>query len=132
MSLLNLKRKTDFSEAVLSFKEWKMIKRDERFLYLVPKNTQYSSLLRVPITEAPKVLTYRMINPVGDKIKKFRENKGMSQRKLSSISGVSQMTVSNVENGTCEKINSDTLDAILRALEIPLDEVYLTELNPVS
>lgn len=126
MSLLNLKRKIDYKHASLSIKEWKLVKRDEEYLYFLPEDNLNNSLLRVPISESEKVLTYRIINPVGNSIRKSREEKSMSQRQLSAKSGVSQMTISNVENGTCERINSDILDAVLKALDIPLTEIYQT------
>lgn len=129
MSLLDLNRKIDYNQAMISIKNWKLVNKNTDYLFFIPEDEESGVLLRVPISEADKVLTYRVINPVGDAIRKIREEAGISQRKLSSISGVSQMAISNVENGNCEKINSDILDAVLNALNIPLDEVYPAELS---
>jgi DNA-binding XRE family transcriptional regulator len=127
MTLLNLGRQIDTQTASLSYKDWTLIKEDEKYLYFIPKGKESACLLRVPRQEADMALVYKFVNPVGEVIRKERISKSYSQRKLSVISGVSQMTISNVENGTCAKINSDTLDSILRTLEIPLDSVYTSQ-----
>lgn len=126
MSLLDLKRKIDYNIATINHREWKIIKSDANFLYLTPLASGSSVLLRVPKGEVEKTVLYKTINPVGEIVKKHRTLKEWSQRELAGRSEVSQMTISNIENGSCEKINSDTLDAVLRTLEIPLEVVYRT------
>jgi transcriptional regulator with XRE-family HTH domain len=60
---------------------------------------------------------------VGEYLRIAREAKGLSQRRLALLSGINQSTVIRVERGDHTNPSPDTLKALARALELPLEEL---------
>lgn len=60
-------------------------------------------------------------------LKKIRESKGLSQEKLAYLSGVSRNTIYLLENNRLQNTTAKTLNAICKALDTPLDKVFLFE-----
>ena len=60
---------------------------------------------------------------MGEKIKEWRENKGMSQYRLAEITGINRSTINRYENGSIQKISFDNLMKICEALEIDIKEI---------
>ena len=58
---------------------------------------------------------------VGRKISKIRELRGMKQEALAMAIGVSQQTVSNIENS--EKVDAELLEKVAAALEVSVEAV---------
>lgn len=69
----------------------------------------------------------------GEKIKKVREEKGISRAELSRTSGISIRTLENWESGVRNPRNFDIIDTLARALNVEIssfyDDEYLSELN---
>ncbi|HHW43811.1 MAG TPA: helix-turn-helix transcriptional regulator [Desulfotomaculum sp.] len=59
---------------------------------------------------------------LGHNLKKIRQNKGLSQLKLSKLSGVAQSSISEIESGKSNP-NISTLRKLANVLEISLDEL---------
>lgn len=59
---------------------------------------------------------------VGNKIKKYRELRGMTQAELSEIVGTNQKHLSRIECGY-HTVNFNTIVAIAKALEISIDSL---------
>jgi transcriptional regulator with XRE-family HTH domain len=59
----------------------------------------------------------------GEYIKKKRLEKGMSQRQLSVVSGVSNSEISRIEAGKRQNPSPPVLRAIAKALDIPYEEL---------
>lgn len=59
---------------------------------------------------------------IGERIKKFRYEKGLSTYQLSQMIGVSQSSISKLENGK-RKIDSDFLEKIADALNISVERL---------
>lgn len=55
---------------------------------------------------------------VGDRIKKFREQRGITQTDLASGVGISKQSLYKYENNIITNIPSDKIEAIARKLEI--------------
>lgn len=58
---------------------------------------------------------------VGEKVRRLRKARGLSQADLSSISGISQTTISDLERGRNE--TSKELPAIAAALRVSVEEL---------
>lgn len=58
---------------------------------------------------------------IGRKISKIRELKGMKQEALAIALGVSQQTVSNIENS--EKVEEALLEKVAKALEVSVEGI---------
>ena len=58
---------------------------------------------------------------VGRKISKIRELRGMKQEALAMAIGVSQQTVSNIENS--EKVDAELLEKVAAALEVSVEGI---------
>lgn len=58
----------------------------------------------------------------GKRIKKFREKKGYSTNDLSKLTGISQSTISKLENGK-RKYDVETLTKIAEALDVSIDRL---------
>jgi transcriptional regulator with XRE-family HTH domain len=56
----------------------------------------------------------------GDRIKEFRERKGLTQRELAEVSGVTLYQISRYENDRSD-ISADSLEAIARHLGVSTD-----------
>lgn len=57
-----------------------------------------------------------------DRIRKFRERKGLSTTNLSNLTGISQSTISKIENGK-RRINLELLEKIADALDVSVDRL---------
>lgn len=62
---------------------------------------------------------------MGYRIKEIREGKRLSQEELAKISGVSRVTISNLENNTDRSTMTSTLIKIANALEVTVDQIFL-------
>lgn len=58
---------------------------------------------------------------IGRKISKIRELRGMKQEALAMAIGVSQQTISNIENS--EEVEEEVLVKIAKALEVPVEVI---------
>ena len=58
---------------------------------------------------------------IGRKISKIRELRGMKQEALAIAIGVSQQTISNIENS--EEVEEEVLVKIAKALEVPVEVI---------
>lgn len=61
---------------------------------------------------------------MGYKIKEFREKIGMTQSELAEKSGVSRVTINQIENGKRMNVKSDTLVKIANALETKVEFIF--------
>lgn len=61
-----------------------------------------------------------------NKIKKFREEKGWTQEELAKQTGLSRVTISQLENGSKEDIKLTTMQALSKALGVSMEEIFLT------
>jgi len=61
---------------------------------------------------------------IGSNIKELRKNKGLYQRDLAAILGVSHVAVSKWESGT-NKIDVDVLEAIASYFGIRIGELFI-------
>jgi transcriptional regulator with XRE-family HTH domain len=68
-----------------------------------------------------------MISILGINIKKIREQKNMSAYRLSKVANVGASTISQIENGNRQSLNSDTVEKIATALSVTTDALYATE-----
>ena len=55
---------------------------------------------------------------IGNNIKRIREEKGMTQKKLAEMAGIRESTISDIVRGTRTVINFEHLGKIATALEI--------------
>lgn len=123
--LLDVKKSVDYDNAKLSVKSWRKVKSDGEYVYFIPDcGDDSTTLLRVPKSEEKKIVNYLISNPLSVLVKKRRREMGLSQRELSSLSGISQMTISNIENGVCKKVNSDTVSSLTRTLGLSVEILY--------
>lgn len=61
-----------------------------------------------------------------NKLKHYRELKGLSQEELAKASNVSRTTISGLENGTIKVTTNTTMDKIANALEVSAIELFYT------
>lgn len=61
---------------------------------------------------------------LGSQIRKKREEKGMTQAGLSKASGLTQPVVARLENGGIKRPQKHTLEALSKALDISMNELY--------
>lgn len=59
------------------------------------------------------------------KIREFREAMGMSQEEFSEKAGVARTVISQLENGSRDVVKSDTMLKISKALDRPIEEIFL-------
>lgn len=57
-------------------------------------------------------------------LKQERERKGLTQRQLSRMCGVTQQTISNIESGRNKNPGVETLGELAAALGIRLQDLY--------
>lgn len=67
---------------------------------------------------------------IGFKIKKLRENRGLSQPRLADMLGISQSELSKIENDQVKKIDFLFMDKICK--EFDVDFYYFSEENQYS
>lgn len=60
-----------------------------------------------------------MMSELGDYLKKKRGERGFSQRQLATYTGVSNATISQIENGTILRPRLEVLRAIAEQLHVP-------------
>ena len=63
-------------------------------------------------------------NTFGKKLQQIRKTKGLTQEKLAELAGVHEKHISKLELGTY-KPSFDTLNKVLTALDLKIDEVGL-------
>ena len=61
-----------------------------------------------------------------NKVKHYRELKGMSQEELAKASNISRTTISGLENDTIKVTTNTTMDKIANALEVSTIELFYT------
>ncbi len=62
---------------------------------------------------------------LGQKIKRMRINRGLTQEQLAELVDVSQRTMSGIEIGE-NFVTADTLDKIIKALNTTSEEIFAT------
>ena len=68
----------------------------------------------------------------GQKIKKIRRLKGISQRDLASKGGVDFSYISKVENDRLPPPSSETIEKICKALNVPVEDLLILARKPPS
>ena len=58
---------------------------------------------------------------IGDKVRKYRRQKGLSQERLGELVGFSQSKISKIENGDWDSLSD--LRLIAKALDVPIEEL---------
>lgn len=71
----------------------------------------------------------KMVSILGQNIKKLRKEKGLSAYKLSKIAEIGTTTISEIENGKRQSLNSTTIGKIANALNITTDKLMSIEEN---
>ena len=66
-----------------------------------------------------------MMQLIGEKVRKYRRQKGMSQEQLGEIVGFSQSKISKIEHGDWDSLSD--LRLIAKALEVPIEELVREE-----
>jgi transcriptional regulator with XRE-family HTH domain len=61
------------------------------------------------------------LHEIGPKIKDLRRDKGLTQKTLSKLSGISRVTLGKLENGGVISISIKTLDIIIKILGYELE-----------
>lgn len=62
---------------------------------------------------------------IGDKVRKYRRQKGLSQERLGELVGFSQSKISKIENGDWDSLSD--LKLLAAALEVPIEELVREE-----
>ena len=62
---------------------------------------------------------------IGERVRKYRRQKGLSQEQLGELVGFSQSKISKIENGDWDSLSD--LRLIAKALEIPIEELVREE-----
>lgn len=61
-----------------------------------------------------------------NKVKYYREMKGISQEELAEKSGISRTTISGFENETIKVTTNSTMDKVAKALGVSTVELFYT------
>lgn len=61
---------------------------------------------------------------MGNKLREYRIKKGLSQEELAQKSGVSRVTISNIETGFQVIIKSATMEKLAEALEMSPKTIF--------
>ena len=59
------------------------------------------------------------------RIKELREAKGLSQSEFAQKAGVARTIINQLESGNREIIKSDTMLKISKALDAPIEDIFL-------
>ena len=62
----------------------------------------------------------------GERLRKFREKAHMSQLELSKASGISRVAIADIERGKTKEAKISTLRAIANALNLSVEEIFLS------
>lgn len=60
-----------------------------------------------------------------NKLKKFREEKNLTQEELAKLAGVSRVTISGLETDSQNDVKLKTMKSISRALNVPVEDIFL-------
>ena len=63
---------------------------------------------------------------MGLKLRELRVKLGISQEKLAKMSGVSRITISEIESGKRVNITTNTLLSLVRALGTTIDAIFFS------
>lgn len=69
------------------------------------------------------------ISILGINIKKIREEKGLSAYKLAQLAKVGNATISEIESGVRQSLNTSTVEKIANALGVSANDLFATEDN---
>lgn len=61
---------------------------------------------------------------MGYAIKRFREEKGLSQEELAKKSGVSRNLIARLESGNLKKTSTETLFKLAKALDKKVNDIF--------
>ena len=61
---------------------------------------------------------------MGNKLREYRIKKGLSQEELAQKSGISRVTISNIETGSQVIIKSATMEKLAEALEMSPKTIF--------
>lgn len=64
---------------------------------------------------------------MGNKLKEFREKKGLTQNELAEKSNVSRVTISQLEQGIEKNTTTKTLLKLAVALETTVDNIFFAD-----
>ncbi len=67
---------------------------------------------------------------LGDRMRKYRRQKGLSQEELGELVGFSQSKISKIENGDWDSLSD--LRLIARVLEVPIEELITDHSDEVE
>ena len=67
---------------------------------------------------------YNIYNVIGKNIKKYRKQKGLTQRKLSEILLLSESFIAKLESATYQSISIDTLEQISFVLDVHITKFF--------
>lgn len=70
-----------------------------------------------------------MVSILGQNIKKIRELKGYSAYKLAKKAEVGTTTISEIESGKRQGLNSKSIEKIANALAVTIDDLLATEVD---
>ena len=60
-----------------------------------------------------------------NRLKELREKKNLTQEELAEKANISRGTISAIENKTSIIVKTSTLEALSKALETPVEEIFL-------
>jgi transcriptional regulator with XRE-family HTH domain len=60
-----------------------------------------------------------------NRLKEVRESRHMTQIELEKLSGISRVTISNIERGTQKDLKASTMVALANALNVSVSEIFL-------
>ena len=72
----------------------------------------------------------KVMKLIGDKVRKYRRQKGLSQERLGELVGFSQSKISKIENGDWDSLSD--LRLIAKALEVPIEELITDRSDEVE
>ena len=64
---------------------------------------------------------------IGERVRKYRRQKGWSQEQLGAMIGFSQSKISKIERGDWDSLSD--LKLIAKVLEVPIEELVKDELD---
>lgn len=62
---------------------------------------------------------------IKNRLKELREERGISQEKLSEISGISRATLSKIENNEEMNLNTRTIAKLAAAFQVKPSDIFL-------